>query len=210
MRIRRASRCRAQTLNREAGSGCRKRWWRGALLLFTTAWLAVTWAAPVGGQSVDSASEQSIKAAYLYKFTDYVEWPPDVLEDPDVPLTIGVMADDRLAGVLESMTLGRVVRGRSIAVRRVAPREPLDGMHVLFIGSAGTAELPDLAAAARQHAVLVVTETGNALQNGSVINFRPLDQRIRFEVSLDSADRAGLKLSARLLAVALHVEPRQH
>lgn len=196
-------------MNLRAGSRGKMGWWRSSLLLVTTLWLAVTWAAPAGSQSVGSASEQSIKAAYLYKFTDYVEWPPDVLADPDVPLTIGVMADDRLARELETMTLGRVVRGRSIIVRRVAPREPLDGMHVLFVGSAGTAELPGLAEAARQHAVLVVTETGNALRHGSVINFRPLDQRIRFEVSLDSADRAGLKLSARLLAVALHVEPRQ-
>jgi hypothetical protein len=82
-------------------------------------------------------------------------------------------------------------------------------MHVLFVGSAGTESLPDLTAAARQHAVLVVTETGNALDLGSVINFRAINQRIRFEVSLDSADRSGLKLSSRLLAVAVHVQPRQ-
>jgi hypothetical protein len=174
-------------------------------------WLAATlsWAAPVGSQSVDYASEQSIKAAYLYKFADYVEWPPEILGDPDVPLTIGVVADDLLARELEKMTRGRVAHGRSIFVRRVAPREPLEGMHVLFVGSAGTESLPDLMAAARQHAVLVVTETGNALDLGSVINFRAINQRIRFEVSLESADRSGLKLSSRLLAVAVHVQPRQ-
>jgi hypothetical protein len=168
----------------------------------------LTWAAPVGSQAIDSASEQSIKAAYLYKFTDYVEWPSDVLQDPGIPLTIGVLADDLLAGELEAMTRGRAAHGRSIVVKRVAPRDPLEGMHVLFVGSAGTADLPRLTTAARQHAILVVTETGNALELGSVINFRPMDQRIRFEVSLDSADRSGLKLSARLLAVAVHVEPR--
>jgi hypothetical protein len=175
-------------------------------------WFAATstWAPPAGGQSIDSASEKSIKAAYLYKFADYVEWPAEVLEDPTIPLTIGVVADDVLAGELEKITRGRAAHGRTILVRRVAPREPLDGMHVLFVGSAGTDDLADLMSAARQHAVLVVTETGNALELGSVINFRPIDQRIRFEVSLDSADRSGLKLSARLLAVAVHVQPRRH
>jgi hypothetical protein len=54
----------------------------------------------------------------------------------------------------------------------------------------------------------VVTESGDALELGSVINFRPVDQRIRFEVSLDSADKSRLRLSSRLLAVAEHVTPR--
>ena len=198
-------------MKRRAGSGRQTGWSRTTLSFGITVCFAatLTWAAPVGSQSVDSASEQSIKAAYLYKFTDYVEWPSDVLDDPAVPLTIGVLADDVLARELETMTRGRVAHGRSIVVRRVAPRDPLEGMHVLFVGSAGTADLPYLTTAARQYAILVVTESGNALELGSVINFRPMDQRIRFEVSLDSADRSGLKLSARLLAVAVHVEPRQ-
>jgi hypothetical protein len=177
-----------------------------AMMLATT----LTWAVPVASQSVDSASEQSIKAAYLYKFADYVEWPREVLEDPAVPLTIGVVGADALARELEEMTRGRTAHGRPILIRRVGPRVSLDGMHVLFVGSAGTGDLPDLTTAARQHAVLLVTETSNALELGSVINFRPIDQRIRFEVSLDSADRSGLKLSARLLAVAVHVQPRHH
>jgi hypothetical protein len=175
------------------------------------AWFAValTWAAPVGGQPVDAPSAESIKAAYLYKFADYVEWPPDILQDPAAPLTIGVLADDRLAVELENMTHGRLAHGRPIEVRRVAAHEPLGGIHVLFVGSAGTVNLPDLLSAARRNAVLVVTEVGNALQLGSVINFRAIDQRIRFEVSLESADQSGLKLSSRLLAVAVHVQPRE-
>jgi len=197
-------------MNRPAGSR-RHTGRHTSLVIGTIVWLAatLTWAVPVGSQSIDYASEQTIKAAYLYKFADYVEWPPDILGDPDVPLTIGVIADDRLARELTEMTRGRVAHGRSILVRRVTPREPLEGMHVLFVGSAGTESLPDLTAAARQHAVLVVTESGNALDLGSVINFRAINQRIRFEVSLDSADRSGLKLSSRLLAVAVHVQPRQ-
>lgn len=198
-------------MKRRADSRRQAKWSRTTLLLGITVCLAatLTWAAPVASQSVGTASEQSIKAAYLYKFTDYVEWPADVLEDPTVPLTIGVLADERLARELETMTRGRVAHGRSIVVKQVARRDPLEGVHVLFVGSAGIAELPDVTSTARRQAILVVTESGNALELGSVINFRPMDQRIRFEVSLDSADRSGLKLSARLLAVAVYVQPRQ-
>lgn len=165
-------------------------------------------AAPVESQSIDSVSEQSVKAAYLYKFADYVEWPEGVLGELADPLTFGVVGADSLARELREMTRGRAVRGRSIAVRSIDAEEPLDGVHVLFVGSSAMDDLPHLATAARENSALVITEAGGGLGQGSVINFREINQRIRFEVSLDSADRSHLRLSARLLAVAERVEPR--
>ncbi|MEX2122939.1 MAG: YfiR family protein [Woeseia sp.] len=172
--------------------------------------IAASGAVRVEGQPIDSASEQSIKAAYLYKFADYVEWPDGVMEDPATFLTIGVVSADSLADELQVMTAGRKVHGRSIAVRRVGPQEPLDGVHILFVAAAGIDELARLTTMAQEHSVLVVTEVGDGLELGSVINFRPVNQRIRFDVSLESADRSRLRLSARLLAVAADVKPRSH
>jgi YfiR/HmsC-like len=179
---------------------------RGVFLLLAS----LLWTAAAGGDPIDSASEQSIKAAYLYKFADYVEWPESAMRDRRAPLTIGVIGADSLADELEEMTRGRTAHGRPIEVKRITAEDPLRGLHVLFVSAAGSADLRDLTMAARQHSVLLVTESGDALEVGSIINFRPVDQRIRFEVSLDSADRSHLKLSARLLAVALHVEQRTH
>jgi hypothetical protein len=179
---------------------------RGVFLLLAS----LLWTAAAGGDPIDSASEQSIKAAYLYKFADYVEWPESAMRDRRAPLTIGVIGADSLADELEEMTRGRTAHGRPIEVKRITAEDPLQGLHVLFVSAAGSADLRDLTMAARQHSVLLVTESGDALEVGSIINFRPVDQRIRFEVSLDSADRSHLKLSARLLAVALHVEQRTH
>jgi hypothetical protein len=199
-------------VKRRSGSGngtgcCRLLSFLPLFLLFAA---ALSWAAPALSQPIDSASEQSIKAAYLYKFADYVEWPEGVLPDPFAPLIIGVVGDDPLAEELAEMTRGRSVHGRSILVRRLEPEDSLDGLHVLFVAAAGSDDLRDLTPAARERSVLVVTESGDALESGSIINFRPVDQRIRFEVSLDSADRSGLKLSSRLLAVAVYVRPRTH
>lgn len=178
---------------------------RATIALFAAALLL---AAPVESQSIDSASEQSIKAAYLYKFADYVEWPEGVLGEPAAPMTFGVVGDDSLADLLREMTRERAVHGRPINVRSIKADEPLDGVHVLFVGSSATNELIGLTTAAREESALVITEAGDGLARGSVINFREVDRRIRFEVSLDSADRSHLKLSARLLAVAERVEPR--
>jgi hypothetical protein len=185
--------------------GSRLTMFPGAVLLLAA---TLSWAVPVGSQSIDAASEQSIKAAYLYKFADYVEWPEEVLKDTNTPLTIGVVGADAIAYELEEVTRGRAVHGRPIRVRRVEGQEGLEGLHVLFVGTAGTDDLRNLTDMASRHSVLVVTESRNALERGSVINFRAIDQRIRFEVSLDAADRSRLRLSARLLAVAVHVQPR--
>ena len=178
----------------------------GTSLLLLTVFSA--WSESVAGQIIDSASEQSIKAAYLYKFASYVDWPDGILKDPSTPPTIAVIGADALADELAVMTGGRTVDGRSISVRRLQAEEALDGVHILFVGARRTGVLAELTPVAQAKSTLVVTESGDALEFGSVINFRPVDQRVRFEVSLDSADKSGLRLSSRLLAVAERVTPR--
>lgn len=165
-------------------------------------------AVTASAQPVGSASEQSIKAAYLYKLADYVEWPSRALTRPQSPMTIGVLGDDSLVVELRAITRGRTVNGRPIRVRKVEVGGTLEGEHMLFVGASAMDDLGRLRDAARSHATLVVTETDDGLAQGSVINFRTVDQRIRFEVSLDSADSSDLKLSSRLLAVAERVDPR--
>jgi hypothetical protein len=152
-----------------------------------------------------SASERSVKAAYIYKFLGYVEWPTDAFPVPDAPLVIGVVGADQLAGDLADLTRGRNVNGHPIEVRRMKAGEALTGVDVLFVGAAERNRLPVLARAAATHAVLVITEDENGLDEGAVINFVLVNGHVRFEVALDAADRAGIRLSSRLLAVAQFV-----
>lgn len=166
------------------------------------------WAAVAGAQAVTTASELSIKAAYLFRFAAYVEWPDESFADPDTPLTIAVFGSAKLADELRAITARRTVHGRDVAVRRIGESQSLDGVHIVFAGDADGEQLDRLAAEARKHAALLVTDAGDALDRGSVINFRAMDQRIRFEISLDAADTNRLRLSSRLLAVAEHVRPR--
>jgi YfiR/HmsC-like len=159
-------------------------------------------------QSVESAPEHSIKAAYLYNFATYVDWPPEALGDADPSFVVGVLGAERVAEYMAAMTADREVHGRPIEVRQVASGDPVDSLHMLFVASDGAEALPRLRGAAREHSVLVVTEWEGALESGSVINFRLVDNRIRFEVSLAAADGCGLSISSRMLAVAQRVLPR--
>ena len=161
-------------------------------------------ARPAAQEPAGSSVEHSVKAAFLYKFLGYVEFPAAALAGPNAPLTVGVVGADDIAAELARITVGRNVAGRAIAVRVVHDGEPLAGLQMLFVAGAEAAR-PPLMRAAQQLGILTVTEADNGLQLGSVINFRQVEDRIRFEVSLEAADKSGLKLSSRLLAVAYHV-----
>lgn len=145
--------------------------------------------------------ERGVKAAFLYKFLGYVEYP----QDPG-PLVVGVMGADDIGAELGRITTGRNVGGRAVIVRILHEGDALTGLNMLFIGEDAARSASVLRAAQQQQGVLTVTESDNGLQQGSVINFRLVEDRVRFEVSLPAAEKCGLKLSSRLLSVAYHVQ----
>jgi hypothetical protein len=149
--------------------------------------------------------ERSIKAAFLYKFLGYAEFPASAFADAGSPLVIGVAGADELAADLARIVAGRMVQGRPVAVRTLREHDPLGGVHLLFIGGDDPARLRQALRAIGAMPTLVVTESQQGLQQGSVINFRIVEERVRFDVSLEAADRNSVKLSSRLLTVANHV-----
>jgi hypothetical protein len=159
-------------------------------------------AAPVRAQEASEAPERAVKAAFLYKFLGYVEWPPTALPHADTPFVIGIMGADEIAAELVQITTGRTVDNRSLVVRRLRDGDPLAGLHAIFVGRSEAARMAPLLRAAQQHGILTVTESPGALDLGSAINFLLLEGRVRFEISVDAAEKSGLKLSSRLLSVA--------
>ena len=165
---------------------------------------AAAWFTVCLGSAVDaaeSAAESSVKAAFLYKFPAYIERP----DRPDAsagPVEIGVVSDEAVRAALEEIAAGRTPDERGIRVRRVENVAAVEGLHVLFIGDAASA------AASKQYldvahaeSVLTVTEH-DAARHDSVIRFVLVNGRVRFTISLTAAQRANLRISSRLLAVA--------
>lgn len=146
--------------------------------------------------------ERGVKAAYLYKFLGYVEFPA---VEPATPLVVGVLAADDIAAELGRITAGRSVAGRPVVVRTLRDGDAPGNVQMLFVGAAAARPVAVLRAAA-QNGVLGVTEEEDGLQQGAVINFRLVDERVRFEVSLPAAERSSVKLSSRLLSVAWHIQ----
>jgi hypothetical protein len=167
--------------------------------------LAAALLAPPAAAQVAS-TEVQIKAAFLYKFGGFVEWPAGAFAGAATPFTIGVLGAEAVAAELERITAGRTVQNRPVSVRRVKRGESSAGLHVLFVGREEAARLAETLSAAKSEALLVVTESENALAQGSAINFVAED-RVRFDVALPAAERGQLRISSRLLAVARKVVP---
>ena len=174
--------------------------------------LAVALALLFGGscaraESDTTTAEYRIKAAFLFKFVGFVDWPPATFDRADAPFTIGVLGGPTLGNELEQIAAGRQVNGHPVRVRLLGRGDSSAGLQVLFVGRSEAARLNAVAVAAEGMPTLVVSESDGALALGSAINFVVVDDKVRFDVALHSINRAGLKISARLLAVARVVQP---
>jgi hypothetical protein len=150
------------------------------------------------------ALERRVKAAFLYKFLGYADFPAGSFADAATPVSIGVVGADDMAIELTRIAAGRLVGGRMITVRALREQDLAQPLHVLFVAGQDDARAARLLRAA--NAQLTVTECDGGLRSGSIINFTIVDDRVRFDVSLDAAEKKNVKLSSRLLTVANRVQ----
>jgi hypothetical protein len=174
------------------------------------AWMAamVVLAAGAGAEAVhaQAVSEPAVKAAFLYKFLGYVEWPAQAV--PVEPTyVIAIAGAEEVAAELDHLVSGRSINGRRITVRRVRDVEGVRGAQVLFVGR-NQPNAREMLRAVQRQGVLTVTETEHGLDGGSIVNLVTLEDRVGFEVSLEAADRAGIGISSRMLGVARRVVPK--
>lgn len=152
-----------------------------------------------------AASEDAVKAAYLYKLRHYVEWPGKRVVANEAAIVIGLVGAGEIAENLLQMPGVSDRPGSRVQMRLLRPNDALDGVNLLFVADAYWSRTEAMVAAAGRQGILVVSETEGALKAGSIINFRYADERVRFEIALDTAERTGLKLNAQLLSLALAV-----
>ena len=151
------------------------------------------------------ATPEEVKAAYLYRFIDYVEWPPGAL---DGGVRIGVAGADGVLEELHKLLAARPPAERPVSAIRTAEGAHGPVLHLLFVGGAPGAATRDwIARLQREQPILVVTEGPQGLASGSALNFVAVGDRLRFEAAPQAAAAAGLKLSSRLLAIAERVQP---
>jgi hypothetical protein len=167
---------------------------------FAACLLCCAVSAPVLAQSAHS--EDSVKAAYIYRFTGYVDWPEET--GAGHPFVIDVYGDPGLAAALQRLLPGHPINKQPAEVREVSRIQDLGNAQIVYVGP-GHADFLRAVAAHQSRSMLIVSDDEQGLDLGSVFNFVTVDNRVRFEVSLTAADRAGIKISSELLSVAVRV-----
>lgn len=164
--------------------------------------LAVLW--PWAAQA-QVASEYDVKAAFLYNFTKFVEWPPSVFHDERSDFRLCVLGEDPFGRSLEVIANEKVA-GREISLLRTAKLAEPEGCQILFISRSERGRMPEVLRELRDTPVLTVADTGGFLDQGGIVNFILESGKVRFEINQEAAERAGIKISSKLLRLATHVK----
>ena len=147
----------------------------------------------------EGSLEYSVKGAYLLKFGDFVEWPANAFPFADTPLLITVLGDDPFGPMLDQLVKGRTIAGRTVTVKRTHKIEEARNAHILYISQSERNNLKTILLGLQDRNVLTVADFDHP---GIAIAFTIDNNKVRFDVNLNQAEQAGLKLSSKLLSVA--------
>jgi hypothetical protein len=154
--------------------------------------------APRGAQA-QPAKEYQVKAAFLFHFVQFVEWPPAAFPSADAPICIGILGEDPFGPILEETVRGESVRNRKVVVQRSRRVEDLTDCHLLFISRSEAERLARILGDLDSRAVLTVSELDGFAQHGGLIQLYLAGQKVRFEINASAARRKGLRISSELL-----------
>jgi hypothetical protein len=180
---------------------CRPRWsgWRGLTVVFAAVLAALF------GQSATKAAdsfevETRVKAAFIYNFARFVDWPP---RSSLGPVRIGILGQGDLASPLEEVIRGKSVSGRPIVVTVLGSVNEADCCEILLIERSESKRFREIAQTLAGKPVLTVCDDENGSKDGVMIAFQLVEESVRFHINQEAAERAGLRISSQLLKVAI-------
>lgn len=182
---------------------------RQASLFFIACGLFFNAAPEVLSQN-EERMEYPVKLAFLYNFTKFVEWPPDSYRDASTPLRICVAGNDPFSDDLERELQSRTVGGRRVEIKTLKSSDTPKGCHLVFVPATEKKRAAGIVAGLNGVSALTVGESAGFTGLGGMINFTVEDNKVRFEVNVNAAERARLKISSKLLILARIVKEQGH
>lgn len=163
--------------------------------------LAVLMGNAAPAHSQDDSLEFKIKSAFLFNFARFVTWPADKYPSANSPITLCVLMPDPLGRSLDEATIGKVVDGRAIELKRSSNVDAMQGCHIVFVSERDALQQGAALTALEGRGVMTVYESDVTLSKGVARFF--LDQRkVRIEINRVAAQRESLQISAKLLSVS--------
>jgi YfiR/HmsC-like len=147
-------------------------------------------------------TEYQLKALFLFNFAKYVEWPEQAFPGTNAPITIGIVGRDDFGDYLPGTVRDKTVGGRTFIIRHLSDKDNPQGCEILFISDSESSHVREILAKTAGLPILTVGEDKAFAENGGMIDFILKNDNVRFDVNLIPADKDGLKISSKLLAVA--------
>jgi hypothetical protein len=172
-------------------------------------WLVLFLLLPGGGTSLfaqATSKEYQIKAAFLFNFMQFVEWPPTVFTNADEPFRIGVLGQNPFDAALEETVQGETISNHKIIVEHAMQVDDLKNCQLIFISKSEKKQVTEILSALDDKPVLTVSEIEGFAERGGGINFYLEGNKVRFEVNPDAARHDGLKVSSQLLSLGKIIE----
>ena len=152
-----------------------------------------------------TADEYQVKAAFLYNFAKFVEWPPDSFATASAPIRICILGRNPFGRNLSEITEGKTINGRKVLVDQVADLQQARTCTILFVSSSEKGQLKRVFEGLQGAAALTVGDSKTFIEQGGMVNFVLENDRVQFEVNRRAAEMAGIKISSKLLNVAKRV-----
>lgn len=148
-----------------------------------------------------SPIEYRVKAAFLYQFFKFVEWPSQAFHATNQTICIGVVDGGPMANALQSVE-GKEAKGRRVVIKRFKEPEELEFCHILFISSGMEDRMGEILDRLKGTSTLTVSDIDGFARRGGMINFITVENKIQFEINVEAAERAKLQISSHLLRLA--------
>ena len=164
--------------------------------------------APVFSQADDKlVTEYRIKAAFLYNFSRFVDWPDDIPQTDR--FTICILGIDPYGDVLDGLA-GKAVHGNPLDILRLPGKAVAEECRVVYISGSASRRINSILASLGNRPVLTVSDSAAFAEKGGMIRLKLVDNKVRFDINIDAAQRAGLNISSKLLSLATIVSDSKH
>jgi hypothetical protein len=148
-------------------------------------------------------SEYRLKAAFIYNFAKFVEWPPEAFADTNSPVIIGIVGENKFGKELDQIVQNKAINGHSLVIKTINNPMEASKCHILFISDSEKKRYTEIVAGLHNTPVLTIGETDSFIGSGGIINFVREENKIRFQINDTAAKAVGLKISSKLLSLAI-------
>lgn len=155
--------------------------------------------APAGAKA--QSKEYQVKAAFLFNFAQFVQWPDTVFASSDSPFCIGILGDDPFGKALDETIRGETIQGHKMTIQRARQVIDLKNCQIIFVSKSEKSKVPEILAAVGSRPVLTVGDVPGFARNGGGINFFLEGGKVRFEINSDATKTSGLRFDPQLLSL---------